>query len=88
MGKPTLIKPDLKRCQCERVATFMTMGGATTGQTICRCKNKPVVIITEKKKGSDGKRGSMSVCSICLDIARKQMGENSFTETIIKSKKD
>lgn len=85
--KKTLVKPDLKRCQCERVVNFMTMGGAIAGQTIGRCVNPPMVIITEKEKNTDGKRGSMSLCSICRAQAEKQIGKENFTEKIIIKRK-
>jgi len=59
-----LIPPDKTRCQAEsRKYSFITLGIPS----MKRCKNKPSVIITEKK-ASEGykKKGSMSLCPECM----------------------
>ncbi len=43
-----------------------------------RCENKPTVIATEKEKGADGIRGSMTLCDDCLKVAEKQLPKDFF----------
>jgi len=60
--------PDYKRCQAEKKeGSFMTLGP----RYISRCKNKPVVVLVERKKDKDGLQGSMSLCQECFDIFKK-----------------
>ena len=67
-----LIPPDKKRCQAEVIVqTFMTFGIRPNE----RCKNKPTVIIRERKYP----RGAMSLCDSCLAVAIKQLGSATFT---------
>jgi len=47
----------------------MTLGG---GHKMIRCKNVPIVIATETKAGSDGVKGSMTMCDECLKVAKEQ----------------
>lgn len=63
-----LTPPDLSQCQAEvpNNYSFMTLGGQPG--TRSRCVNMPVVIATEKRPGSDGKRGSMSLCERCWGV--------------------
>ncbi len=70
-----LTPPDPKQCQAEKPNghSFMTLGGRPGRE---RCTSKPVVIAKENKPGSDGKRGSMSLCSGCLAQLRKQLGQD------------
>jgi len=70
--KDQLEKPDETRCQAEKSngQNFMTFGG---GHKLVRCRRKPQFIATEKKKGSDSKKGSMSLCSSCLAVFLEQM---------------
>ena len=71
-AKLKLIPPDVKRCQAEkRAVTFMSLGGGNCMHLV-RCNNKPKWIITEKDKGPDGQRGSMSLCEACLKVAEVQ----------------
>lgn len=74
-----LIPPDRDQCQAEthQRAPFMQMGGPPVRVT--RCANMPIVIATERKAGAGGKRGSMSLCGACLQIATKQLGSDHFT---------
>jgi hypothetical protein len=64
--KKALIPPDLERCQAEKPNghTFMTLGGSPGRE---RCKDKPTVIVKEKKPGKDGQCGSMTLCTRRLD---------------------
>lgn len=73
--KAKLTPPDPKRCQAES-RSFMTLGPGRV-----RCSNTPTVIITEKKPGPDGQRGSMSLCAECLPVFKKEHPEISITET-------
>ena len=75
---------DLEQCQAEvpnahpdgTPYTFATLGGLVG---MHRCENKPTHIATEKEVQEDGLQGSMSVCSPCAKILRKQMpGHASF----------
>jgi len=76
-GKKKLTPPDKQQCQAEHQIGAFVMGGQIGKLT--RCNNTPTVIVTEKKKGKDGLIGSMSLCEKCLNVAKKQLGENSFT---------
>lgn len=73
-----LTPPDLSRCQAERPngASFMTCGGRPG---LVRCSDKPSVIATENKPGSDGQVGSMSLCQHCAEMFVKQLGETYAT---------
>lgn len=68
-----LIPHDKKQCQAEKPNgnSFMTLGGVPG---LSRCKNKPVVIIVEKRKP----KGSMSLCKECWTVAIQQLGEKTF----------
>jgi hypothetical protein len=49
---------DLARCQAERrEGSFMTFGP----RSMVRCDRAPVFVVTERKKGKDGRKGAMSV---------------------------
>jgi len=63
---------DLLQCQVlvPNGCTFMSFGGRPG---CARCTNEPIAVLTEKKPGKGGKRGSMSVCGSCLIVACKQM---------------
>jgi hypothetical protein len=78
-----LTPPDPKQCQAEKPngVTFMTMGGR---HKMVRCTNEPVFIVTEKKPGEDGQKGSMSLCASCLAVFAKQAPEGYATITHIK----
>lgn len=68
----SLTPPDLKRCQAEKPngQNPFTFGG---GHKMVRCTEKPLFIVTEKKPGKDGEKGSMSLCAHCLAVFNKQM---------------
>lgn len=68
-----LIPPDVNQCQAQKPNgnTFMTLGGRPG---YVRCKEKPVVIVTENKPGRDGRKGSMSLCAACWRVMLKQLG--------------
>jgi len=80
-----LIPPDLKQCQCEHQVGAFTLGGVIGQRT--RCTNKPIVIVTERKAGPEGKKGSMSLCVSCLTKAYQQLGTKHFTVEKIEVKK-
>ena len=77
-GQKKLTPPDLKQCQAEKPNgnSFMTLGGSPGLE---RCTAKPSVIVTERKPGLDGLKGSMALCDECLAVLRKQLGENYAT---------
>lgn len=71
-----LTPPDLTRCQAEQlVGGFMSFGSPTW----VRCSNTPIVIATERKRGCDGRRGSMSLCAACFNVFKSRLGENHAT---------
>jgi hypothetical protein len=72
-----LIPPDKRQCQGEHQVGAFAMGGRIGERT--RCTNKPIVIVTEKRKAKDGLIGSMSLCESCLRVAEKQLGSDFFT---------
>lgn len=78
-----LTPPDLERCQADKPNghTFMTLGGRPGLE---RCKDKPTVIVHEKKPGKDGLMGSMSLCTHCLIQFMQQVcpkdGDYEFEE--------
>lgn len=80
--KKPLTPPDLSQCQAE-------IGGAfTLGPGKMRCTRPPQVLVTEKKPGADGQRGSMSLCSECLGVFNKQgLGKTVTVERIAKETK-
>jgi hypothetical protein len=73
-----LIQPDRNRCQCE-ITTYEPWHFGGCPYQVERCKNEPTVIITEKTKNKDHKKGSMSLCDSCLKQAKKKLGEKNFT---------
>jgi len=64
--------PDKNQCQAKKTAgyNFMTLGGRV-GEMV-RCTNKPIVIATEAKLGTDDQFGSMSLCAECLNAFIEQ----------------
>lgn len=76
--KTEMIPADSERCQCERPNgnTFMTLGGAPR---IVRCRNKPIVIVIERKPREDGEVGSMSLCPHCYNKFVEQLGDDYAT---------
>lgn len=81
-----LTPPDRRRCQAKESNgnSFMTFGGVPG---LVRCKNKPVVIATERKPGDDGRIGSMSLCAECLGVFRKRMPADYATLKWIKRRR-
>jgi len=81
-----LISPDLKRCQAEKPngQSFMTFGG---GHKMIRCTNKPLFIVTEKKPGEDGLKGSMTLCADCLTVFLEQMPDGYAEVALIDAAK-
>jgi hypothetical protein len=77
----SLIPADLTRCQAEVPTgnSFMTLGGRVGRE---RCRNTPVVVAYETEPGTDGKRGSMSLCKRCLKVFKKQMPAKCIFEDI------
>jgi len=79
-----LTPADEERCQCERPngATFMTFGMAPG---LVRCKNKPIVVVTEREvTNDDGERGSMSLCPHCYNVFVEKMGDDFATVRAIE----
>ena len=72
-----MIPIDKERCQAEKPngQSLMTYGG---GHKMIRCESKPAVIATETKAGNDGLKGSMTMCSECLDVAENQLPKGFF----------
>ena len=72
-----MIPIDKERCQAEKPngANAFTLGGVPK---MIRCKNKPTVIATETKAGSDGLKGSMTMCDDCLKVAEEQLPKGFF----------
>lgn len=74
----SLTPPDLKRCQADVPGNGpLTMGGEIgdprNGYRV-RCDNAPAAIVVEIADGSDGQKGSMSLCGGCLEVFEKQPG--------------
>jgi hypothetical protein len=62
---------DYARCQAEittnvNARNFMKMGGKIGGKS--RCDSTPTILVSELKVGSDGKRGSMTLCESCWKV--------------------
>lgn len=71
-----LVRPDRNRCQAERRdGSFMTLGP----RPMERCDKPPVVIATEREPGSDGRRGSMSLCADCQAVLVQLRGQGCVT---------
>lgn len=49
-----------------------------------RCTKPATVIVTEKKPGKDGQRGTMSLCDHCFAIFLKTYGPHFATAQEIK----
>lgn len=67
-----LTPPSRERCQAEITTTPspFTMGGDLSPKTE-RCAQKPRHLLTEIEPGSDGRRGSMSLCDECLKVFKE-----------------
>lgn len=78
--------PDEEVCQAMIPTghSFMTLGGNPYARR--RCTNRPSVIATENKPGSDGFIGSMSLCAECLTVFKRQMPEDFATIKNIEEK--
>ena len=84
MPRNPLTLPDRHRCQCiRRDANFMSFGGDPREY---RCAEKATHVIQEVNRGSDGRRGAMSVCDHCLSKALLQK-DLHFTTTPVKGLK-
>lgn len=77
-GMSKLVPPDRDRCQAEKPTGGPFMIGGEIGNPLkgylARCRNTPTVIATEAEPGSDGKRGSMSLCDGCRKVLVEQCG--------------
>lgn len=69
-AKVKLTPVDKERCQAEIRRNGPMRLGVVEGYT--QCCAKPVAVVSEKKAGPDGLRGSMSMCDSCLDVFKKQ----------------
>ena len=72
-----MIPVDKKRCQAYKPngLNALTIGGVPK---LIRCENIPTIVAIENKKGPDGKKGAMSLCNDCLEVAKKQLPINFF----------
>lgn len=68
-----LVPPDRNRCQAEITSYHPFVMGGQVHRTE-RCTNKPVLLVKEKEAGSDGLRGSMTLCQSCYAVFLKQPG--------------
>lgn len=68
---------DVRRCQAIKPNgnSFMTIGGVVGRE---RCKNTATCIIIQISPAEDGLRGGMSVCNECLEVAKFQLGADTF----------
>jgi len=69
---PTLVPPDLKRCQVQ--PNMLSWSPFTLGPkpTPVRCTNVPHFVGVENKPAErDGRIGAMSLCGDCLVLYRK-----------------
>ena len=67
---------DKKQCQAEkRIGSAWSLGGVPEFK---RCTEKPVVIAYEIQPGDDGEKGSMSLCSDCMNKFKSQMGTEGY----------
>lgn len=53
----------------------MTLGP----RSMVRCESVPTVIVTERRKGKDGRRGSMSLCDECHHAFEQINGKDFAT---------
>lgn len=84
-AKVVLIAPDRSRCQAE-VSTGVnafTLGGHLREARV-RCNNVPTCIAKERKPGSDGLRGSMSLCDRCKSKIIEQLGADYAAFSALK----
>ncbi len=84
--KKPLTPSDKKRCQAlvPNGESFMTLGGRP-GRV--RCSSVPAVIAKENEPGSDGRKGSMSLCESCSKVFLEMKGVTFATLTPIKKAK-
>lgn len=61
-----LIPPDYDQCQAEILTPQNPFRLGHTGERK-RCENRPTLLAIEKSPGTDGKRGSMTVCDRCVE---------------------
>jgi hypothetical protein len=89
MSDTVLIPPDRERCQCERAnktwspfnfgpadvdpKTGEKKGGSVHSDRTWRCREAPVVIVTETES-DDGILGSMSLCQDCFVVLCLERG--------------
>lgn len=78
-----LTPPDTRQCQAEKQVGAFVLGGRIGERT--RCTATPTVIAIEKKPGSDGLCGSMSLCASCLEVARSYFGPGQITVEPIRA---
>lgn len=69
-----LEKPDLNRCQAEKIERVPMALGGTHRRT--RCNNATDVIAFENSAGADGQKGSMSLCDGCAAILKEKLGDD------------
>lgn len=80
-----LIPPDVDQCQAIKPGdSFMRLGGQHRPH---RCTAKPTVIAEENKPGTDGRKGSMSLCENCKRVMVEQLGADFATFRPVKRRK-
>lgn len=83
---------DKTQCQSEKpnpgYSPFRIGGGIHCRQKRIRCKNKPLIIVSEKTKSTDGLNGSMSLCNDCLTSFKNQFHANIWKDQKGKTEND
>lgn len=71
MTAKSLDPPDFERCQALfQLYRPFVMGGPV--RTWERCHNRPHWLVTERKPGPDGQKGSMTMCDGCAKVFIEQ----------------
>jgi hypothetical protein len=78
----TLIPPDFAVCQAlvpnPRYNPLAFGYNAVMRNRVIPCRNAPTTLVTERRSGTDGQRGSMTLCDTCLAVAQRQLGDEHF----------
>ena len=80
--------PDKKQCQAEKISYRPFIMGGDVNQRE-RCPNVPAWLAKDKYPGTDGRKGSMSLCDDCKKVLVKQFTVNkqplpNFTKLRVK----
>jgi len=82
-----LTPPDLKQCQAEKPngESFMTLGGRP-GRV--RCTSPAKILVRETVSGSDGQKGSMTLCGDCFVVFQTQCPDARVSFELIERMKE